>query len=171
MVVTEGCATSSARRNRAQKERNKNRVVDFFERVFRDHDLSVINQHVSPNYIQHNPFVADGREAFLQFLRSTWPPGTPKNNDLYIERVAADGDYVWLHASNPLVVNQSELASVSIFRLKNNLIVEGFDVFQTIPQTSANPHPMFNFLEKEYKSQCQFVRRNVTAWNSRPLFV
>jgi hypothetical protein len=42
-------------------ELNKKIVVEFYQKLFGDKDLSVIDQYINEDYIQHNPIAADGR--------------------------------------------------------------------------------------------------------------
>jgi len=141
--------------------RNKEIVFDFYYRLFGERDLSAIEEYVAPDLIQHNPNLADGKEGYLTWASKQFPPGTPPNKRLFIERAAAEGDLVWIHALNNVVSRaepSSDDAVVDIYRLKDGLLVEHFDVVQPVPLISANPHPMFQSFKNEYQQQCEFVR-------------
>ena len=45
-------------------ENNKQMVEYFWNQVFNKHNTSVIDSMTAPNYIQHSPGFADGRQAF-----------------------------------------------------------------------------------------------------------
>jgi len=55
--------TNPSTRNLQQEESNKQLVLKFYQRLFGDKDISAIDEYIVTNYIQHNPQVADGREA------------------------------------------------------------------------------------------------------------
>jgi predicted SnoaL-like aldol condensation-catalyzing enzyme len=75
--------------------RNKKLVWDFWREVFQTGDMSKLDQYMHPNYIQHNPLVATGREPFRQFFGGRGGPPRPVQpavNNLVT--IAADGDIV-----------------------------------------------------------------------------
>ena len=127
-------------RNLKQEEANKKMVAIFYQRLFGDLDLSVIDQYIVPKYIQHNPDATDGRDA-LKTVLAKWFK-TRKKGKIDIQHIGADGDFVYLHLKNTLPNGRLE-SNIDIFRIKNNKIVEHWDVAQAVPQHSINPHPMF----------------------------
>lgn len=130
----------SAQRNIKREEANKKLVVTFYQKLFGDKDLSVIDRYIADDYIQHNPTMTDGKKG-LKDAVTKWFEGAPKEK-VDIPHVAADGDLVFLHVRGKN--QQGELqAIVDIFRVKNNKIVEHWDVIQDAPKQSANDHPMF----------------------------
>lgn len=130
----------NAQRNVKQEEANKKLVLNFYQKLFGDKDLSVIDRYIAVDYIQHNPTMADGREG-LRAAVTQWFAGAPKEK-VDIPHVAADGELVFLHvrAKNPKGGFQ---AIVDIFRVKDKKIVEHWDVIQDVPSDSVNDHPMF----------------------------
>ena len=109
--------------------------------VFNKHNTSVIHTMASPDYIQHNPGFADGRQAFEEgvegFLKE-FPDSRAE-----IKHIGADGDLVFIH--NHITLNASDRgqAAVDIFRVKDGKIVEHWDVIQDIPEKSENNNTMF----------------------------
>ncbi|WP_315980098.1 hypothetical protein [Aliamphritea spongicola] len=51
-------------------EANKKLVVDFYTEILFQQKLDKIDQYIGDVYIQHNPNVADGKQALLDLLRS-----------------------------------------------------------------------------------------------------
>ncbi|MGV4414126.1 nuclear transport factor 2 family protein [Chryseobacterium sp. T1] len=123
-----------------QDEANKKLVLDFYQKMFGDKDLSAVDQYIAPEYIQHNPTVADGAEAFKK-AAAVWFKGQPKTK-IDVQHVAADGDLVFVHLKdkNP---DGTLVSTIDIFKIANNKIVEHWDVHQDVPKESANNHPMF----------------------------
>ncbi|SDD49472.1 Predicted SnoaL-like aldol condensation-catalyzing enzyme [Bacillus wiedmannii] len=124
-----------------EKEKNKKMVVDFYNEVFNKHKIDIIPKYVSEDYKQHNPFVADGRKAFMDFFKEDFV----KNPNSYaeIKRVVAEGDTVALHVHSRTNSQDKGVAIVDIFRIKDGKIVEHWDVIQEIPNEAANNNTMF----------------------------
>jgi predicted SnoaL-like aldol condensation-catalyzing enzyme len=121
-------------------ERNKKIVVEFYQKLFGDKDVSVIDQYIVEDYIQHNPIAADGRQA-LKDIADKWIANQPKTK-VDFKKIAADGDLVFLHIKTKSISGK-DISLVDIFKLKNGKIVEHWDFMQEVPEKSANPHPMF----------------------------
>lgn len=128
-------------RDVAREERNRALVIEFYEAVFQRHDLGVAERLLGDTYIQHNPRVPDGRDAFLAAFRRIFAANPQAHSR--IVRSAADGDLVYLHVharSNP---GDRGRAIVDIFRVAEGRIVEHWDVVQEVPETAANTNTMF----------------------------
>lgn len=143
-IFTAGCSNDdksvSSTRNLQQEESNKQLVLKFYQRLFGDKDISAIDEYIVTNYIQHNPQVADCREA-LKTMAAQWIAGGPKTT-VDVRQSVAEGNLVILHVKSPTPDGKYQ-AIVEIFRVENNQLVEHWDVIQASPETSANPHPMF----------------------------
>jgi predicted SnoaL-like aldol condensation-catalyzing enzyme len=133
-------ANAQTKRNVKQEEANKKIVVNFYQKIFGDKDFSVIDKYVATNYIQHNPSLADGSEA-LKNAVTVWLKDVPKGK-VDFQHTAADGDLVILHVKTYGQTGKIT-AITEIFKVKNNKIVEHWDVIQEMPEKSANAHPMF----------------------------
>ena len=127
-------------RNLQLEENNKQLVLQFYQKLFGDKDISAINDYIATDYIQHNPQAADGRDA-LKKMATQWIAGGPKTT-VDIRKSVAEGNLVVLHVKNP-TPDGKYLAIAEFFRVENNKIAEHWDVIQAAPDTSANPHPMF----------------------------
>ena len=125
-------------------KRNEQLVVEFYDKIFNQRlDVNAVSlQYLAEDYIQHNPNLVSGRQAFID-LFSKILPLTP-NRISEIHRVITDGDLVTLHvhAYTP-GDNDPGVAIVDIFRVANGKIVEHWDVIQPVPSQSANQNGMF----------------------------
>lgn len=119
-------------------------VLDFYKKAFIEmKPQQAAEEHISETeYIQHNPNVADGRDAFINFFVEFFKTN-PERQPSKIHRVIADGDLVVLHVESPGSPKNRPVAIVDIFRVKNSKIVEHWDVIQPTPSTSKNSNTMF----------------------------
>jgi predicted SnoaL-like aldol condensation-catalyzing enzyme len=122
-----------------QLENNKKMVADMYQQLFGDKDTSAIDKYIAEGYIQHNPYVADGRKA-LKEATSKWFKNAPKEK-IDIVHLGADGNYVYIHTRSKS--GGKTVSVIDIFRIDNNKIVEHWDVMQEVPAKAANDHPMF----------------------------
>ena len=118
---------------------NKKLVADFYQQLFGDKDLSAIDKYIGDVYIQHNPGLKDGKEALKQGA-AQWFKGAPKIK-INIQHIGADGNFVYIHTKSDQGPKTESV--LDIFRLDNGKIVEHWDIIQTVPEHSENPHPMF----------------------------
>lgn len=113
-------------------QRNKALVLEAMTSLFQRHDASAVERLYTPDYIQHNPDIPQGRDA-LRSLVANLSPAVHYEPGL----IVAEGDFVAIHgrirgwADTPQVV-------VDLFRIEGGRLAEHWDVLQSeVPVTDA----------------------------------
>jgi predicted SnoaL-like aldol condensation-catalyzing enzyme len=133
-------AASSGDRS-PEEQRNLEHVLGLFHNVLQPLDASQVDRYISPDYIQHSPMAAPGREslkAFLTFIRGQNP-----DSSQHLLRSFVDGNHVILHYHVKRHPDDRGFIVIDIFRLQGGMIVEHWDSVQDVPEKSPNPISMF----------------------------
>ncbi|MEV6635018.1 ester cyclase [Actinoplanes sp. NPDC051470] len=126
-------------------------LADLFVEMTNTHNPDLVEKFVAENYLNHNDFVADGREANRQFWAAFFtglPDVTVTMEDLIIagDRVVGRFVYRGTHTGDLLGIPASgqpvEMRSIDIWRVQDGLFVEHWDqlnLMQMFQQIGALP--------------------------------
>jgi len=103
-----------------------------------EHKLEILDDLWTEEYIQHNPMIKSGREAFKEFMKG-WINAMPDLKWELILAPIARGDKVWAYGKYsgtfkndwfgmPANNQKIEFTAVYIMRVENGKIAEHWDV-------------------------------------------
>ena len=126
-------------------------LADRYVEMINAHDPDAVDRFVAEDYVNHNAFVADGREANRQFW-TVFFAGLPDvrvtMEDLVVsgDRVVGRFVYRGTHTGDlmgiPATGQPVEMRSIDIWRVQNGMFVEHWDelnLMQVFQQIGALP--------------------------------
>ncbi|MFD4668702.1 nuclear transport factor 2 family protein [Lentzea sp. NPDC058450] len=129
---------------RASATRFKAIAVSLLRGVVERGDVSVVDRHVRPALVQHDPALPDGSQA-LKDLAVSLHRDHPRAR-LSVARVLAERDLVLVHSNVVLTPGTRGTAVADLFRFQDGKIAEHWNTVQDVPATTVSGHDMFSTL-------------------------
>lgn len=120
---------------------NKKAATAFLRLVIEGKIRDAYANYISPEMIHHNAaFAGDAASLEKAMLENhlKFP-----NKRIVVKHAVAEGDLVAVQSHIRMNVKDPGFAAVHIFRLKDERIVEMWDIAQSIPEESPNQNGMF----------------------------
>jgi predicted SnoaL-like aldol condensation-catalyzing enzyme len=126
--------------SQTRQEKNKVLVLEAFETLFNTRDYVAAERFWSPNYIQHSPHIAPGREGLFNLIK-----GIPPTLRYEPGVIVAEGDFVIVHGRFSGFGQPVNWIVADILRIKDGMLVEHWDVIQdeASREQSKSGLPMF----------------------------
>ena len=143
LVARSGFSRSPQRMNQTL-EHNRQNAVAFYDLMFNQcKPAEAIERYVGDTYTQHNPQVADGKRAFVEYFERMAQEYPGKR--VTFKRSVAEGNLVVLHCHQEWPTDKArDWAGIDIFRFdENGKVVEHWDVLQVVPTEAAHENTMF----------------------------
>lgn len=122
-------------------ETNKRNAIAFYRTAYLGNPREAVDKYVGAEYIQHNPLVANGKQAFIEYFERMQREYPDKSIEFV--RAVAQGDLVALH-THQIWPDGDEYVTMDFFRFdQNGRIVEHWDAIQEVPESSASGNPMY----------------------------
>jgi len=119
---------------------NKEIVRQFFEQIWNQGDESAIDRFIAEDAIGNDPKFGVGRESFRAQWRK-WRIAFPDmnfaiqelvaENDVVVSRWLLTGTHLGQYLNKPATGKKISVDGVSIDRLKNGMVVSGFDAWDS----------------------------------------
>ena len=122
-------------------ELNKQNAITFYSTAYNGDPSKAVEAYVGVEYIQHNPLVADGKQAFIDYFNEMASDYPTKSIEFI--RAVSEGDLVALQTHQTWPGNE-QYVTMDFFRFDDKgKIVEHWDSIQEVPSESKNGNPMY----------------------------
>jgi len=122
-------------------EANKQNAIAFYRTAYLGEPAKAVEMYVGAEYIQHNPLVGNGKQAFIGYF-TEMAEQYPQRAIEFV-RAVAEGDLVALH-THQTWPNHEEYVTMDFFRFDNNgKIVEHWDTIQKVQIKTKSDNPMY----------------------------
>jgi len=111
------------------------KVIEFYLYAFKYYMYDELRAIVAKNYVQHNNSVGDGPDSIIEFAERERKAGGGGPMDLTMQRILCDGEYIIAHVKG-VMAGGVILNVIDMFRFKDNLFVEHWDVAAPVPPDS-----------------------------------
>ncbi len=143
------------------KGSNKEIVERFCRDVFVDHDLSYLDEYMRDDYIQHNDIAETGKQGFKDLFVKTFESLPDFKYDVHM--TVAENDIVVVYSTMTATHqgewldqaptgNRIKIDVVDIFRVRDGMIAEHWDVADTLTlfsQLGAVRRPKYGVERKD----------------------
>lgn len=132
--------------SKQNKTKNRKRALAVLATFNNPSDTSAVKKYIAKEYIQHNPYIADGIESLIGYLNQLATDKVRLKTD--IAKTIVMGDMVLVHSrqKNLDVKNDLGTGYMDIFRFNDaGLIVEHWDIEEKIGGESKNTNDIFGY--------------------------
>lgn len=120
---------------------NKQNAIAFYRMAYMGEPEAAVEKYVGTDYIQHNPLVGNGKQAFIDYfieMARDYP-----GKQIEFVRAVAEGDLVAVH-THQTWPGDDQYVTMDFFRFDDQgKIVEHWDAMQQIPAESKNGNSMY----------------------------
>ena len=120
---------------------NKQNAIAFYRTAYLGEPAKAVENYVGPEYRQHNPLVADGKQAVIDYFEEMARDYPGKSIEFV--RAVAEADLVAVH-THQIWPGNEEYVTMDFFRFDDNgKIIEHWDSMQEIPSDTKNGNSMY----------------------------
>ena len=114
---------------------------NFYDEVFNHHNAEAAVNYMRADYIQHNPGVGQGCNAFIAAFKEKFQK-VPLFH-LEIKRIIVQDDMAAVHLRASGLPDGSESVVCDIYRFEDGLLAEHWDVLMPIPKDLERKDDLF----------------------------